>query len=291
MIRVFPRRNKWTPDDSDAYVGSPPVGYEVGDPLSDEVWVSVTFTDDIEKGKKLQAEWSEHHDTVKLGGPAFDDLGSSFVPGRFLKHGVTITSRGCPNKCPWCWVPKREGDIRELPIQRGHIVQDNNLFACRMDHIEKVFAMLRTCDQPIQFKGGIDAPRFTEEHRALIGTIKLGELWFACDADSRMNALKRVIPLLKGIPRNKRRCFVMVGFNDETIENANQRIRTVYNLGFDPFAQFYRGPNEQEHTSEWKSFCRTWARPCAYRCLLKKCKICGHKFMPETETQEHCNKC
>ena len=37
--------------------------------------------------------------------------GTEFVPGRFLAKGVTITSRGCPRRCPFCFVPGREGAL------------------------------------------------------------------------------------------------------------------------------------------------------------------------------------
>lgn len=268
MIRVFPFRTAWTPTDPLVYVGIPPDVSQ--QPKEQPVRISVVFTKDIKRGKQLKKAWSEYYDDVKVGGPAFGNPGGKFVPGRFIKRGVTITSRGCPNRCPWCHVPKREGSIRELPIKRGHIVQDNNLLACSTRHIKKVFQMLMTSDQPVKFSGGLDTRFFKKWHRRWIDQIKLGELWFACDSRSGLPRLESIVPLLKGILRRKRRCFVMVGFRNESISKAEKRIKKVYRMGFDPFAQFYSGPKAQVKTDEWKAFCRTWSRPAAFYTLMKK---------------------
>ena len=65
------------------------------------------------------------------------------MPGMYLKKGYVITSRGCPNRCWFCSVPRREGGrLRELPITEGNIVLDDNLLACSRQHIEAVFEML-----------------------------------------------------------------------------------------------------------------------------------------------------
>ena len=59
---------------------------------------------------------------VHMGGPAFNMPGGDFVPGMYLKKGYVITSRGCPNRCWFCSVPRREGGrLRELPITEGNI--------------------------------------------------------------------------------------------------------------------------------------------------------------------------
>lgn len=267
MIRVFPRRTQWTPEDEKAFIGPPPYGLRIDG--RETVRISVTFDRDRKEGERLYTLWRDHHDHVELGGPAYGDPGGEFEPGVFLKPGVTITSRGCPNRCPWCLVPKREGQIRELPIRRGHIIQDNNLLACSPTHIKKVFAMLKTVDQPVKFSGGFDPRLFNRGHADMLRNIKLGEVWFSLDSWASRGHLERSASLLKGIPRSKRRCFVLVGFNNETIEDADKRIRHAYNLRFDPFAQFYAGPGEQKKTKEWAAFCRTWSRPAAYRTLMK----------------------
>ena len=119
VLRVFPRRTKGTPTDDLAVVGPP--GLFLSD--VDEVHVSVTFTWDIEEGHRLRDVWDRFYPgRVKIGGPALGSHGDEFVPGRYLRAGYTITSRGCPNRCPWCLVPGREGRLRELnPIAPGHI--------------------------------------------------------------------------------------------------------------------------------------------------------------------------
>jgi len=93
MIRVFPRRTKWTPDDELSFVGDPPLFRPQEDlPVS----VSVTFTWDRPEGERLVKAWSELYSDVKIGGPAYGDPGGDFIPGRFIKAGAIITSRGCP---------------------------------------------------------------------------------------------------------------------------------------------------------------------------------------------------
>ena len=158
MIRIFPRRTKWTPTDDLAFVGDPPLFR----PPEMTVRISCTFTWDIQEALRLERSWSRFYSDIQIGGPAFDDPGAEFVPGRFIKYGVTITSRGCSKNCEWCLVPRREGWIRELPINNGWDVNDNNLLACSEKHVLKVFEMLRRQPEPIKFSGGLDGEIFQQ---------------------------------------------------------------------------------------------------------------------------------
>ena len=137
VIRVFPRKTKATPTDDAVRINCGP---ELWDE-ADEVHISVAFTWDIPRTEWLAKQWA-HVAPVKIGGPATGEKGGDFTPGMYLKHGYVITSRGCPNRCWFCSVPKREGDIRELPITEGWNVLDDNLLACSDEHIRGVFAML-----------------------------------------------------------------------------------------------------------------------------------------------------
>jgi len=261
MIRVFPNKTKWTPCDDLAFIGWPPLFR----PPKQPVMVSVTFTWDIDMGQRLQKAWSVYYNNVRLGGPALNDPGGEFIPGRFIKEGVTITSRGCPKHCPWCFIPKREGALRELSIQEGHIVNDNNLLACSKSHITKVFSMLRNRPKAANFKGGIDATLLCDWHRTLFDSIRVQEIWVACDTLAALQPLKKAAQILDGIPINKKRCYVMVGFNGEGLAQAESRLEKVYELGFLPFCQLYQLSNKIDYSKEWKALARKWSRPAAYR--------------------------
>ena len=116
IARVFPRRTRMSPTDPDAYFGPP----ELFMSEYSEVHVSVAFTWDIEYAKILADQWS-HVAPVKIGGPAIDGEGNGFIPGRYVKEGVTITSRGCPNQCSFCMV---KSPLKELKIHPGNNIID-----------------------------------------------------------------------------------------------------------------------------------------------------------------------
>ena len=260
MIRVFTHKTKWTPDDDLSFIGWPPLFRPDDQPVK----VSVTFKCDIELGQRLKDAWSVYYSDVQLGGPAFDDPGDEFMPGRFIKSGVTITSRGCSKRCPWCFVPKREGPIRELPIVAGNIIQDNNLLACSKSHIFKVFEMLQT-QKKVKFSGGIDSTLLKEWHRPLFDSINLYEIWLACDSWASVKPLIKAVEILNGMPINKKRCYVMIGFNGETLSQAESRLEMVYGLDLLPFCQLYQGDKKIIYDDDWKSLARKWSRPAAYR--------------------------
>jgi len=260
-IRVFARRTSFTPVDDLAFYDEPPL-FDLPDL---PVMVSVTFTWDIERGKRLAQAWAGRSHKVVLGGPAFDDEGGEFVPGMFMKQGVTITSRGCTKNCPWCFVPKREGKLRELKVKPGHIVQDNNLLACSRGHVEKVFGMLAG-QSKVQFKGGIDIDYLKPWHVELMKNIKTNEIWVACDTVAGLKKLDKAADLLSDFNIGKKRCFVLIAYNGESITEAERRCRTVYEKGFLPFAQLFRDEsNKKEYSLEWRDLARKWSRPAIYR--------------------------
>lgn len=268
IIRVFPRRTKWIPDDDLVFIGSPGLFRLVDRNIP--VKISVTFTWDVEEGKRLLRNWSRFYDNVEIGGPAFGDPGGEFTPGLFIKNGVTITSRGCNKKCPWCYVPVREKHIKEITIKDGWIVQDNNLLACSEKHIEKVFEMLSIQPRAAQFKGGLDITLLKKEHLNLFDSIRISELWFACDSEDMVPLLSRIADLFKNYPRDKKYCYVLIGFGGESLLSAENRLKTVYRLGFMPFAQLYRGNDIPHYTRDFLKLQRNWSRPAIYKSLMKE---------------------
>jgi hypothetical protein len=127
--------------------------------------------------------------------------------------------------------------------------------------------MLRAQKHPVVFSGGLDAELFREEHADLLRTIKLGEAWFACDYPGAIRHLEKVAALLPDISARKKRCYVLIGFKGERIEHASDRLETIYNLGFWPFAMLYRSPDMSKNkwSPEWRSLQKTWCRPAAFK--------------------------
>jgi len=121
IARVFPRRTNATPDDAYAFIGEPPplVPIDVT-----EVHVSCAFTWDIPRARAIEAAWHAWGYKTLLGGPAFGSLASEFEPGMYVKKGMTITSRGCIRRCPFCLVPEREGACIDCQpsIEDGELV-------------------------------------------------------------------------------------------------------------------------------------------------------------------------
>lgn len=261
IARVFPRRTNATPVDDLVFTTPPPKEL----PDIDEVHVSVAFTYDMAKAEALAGAWGKTGLPVKLGGPALNEPGGDFVPGKYLKHGYVITSRGCPNRCWFCSVPEREGGrLRELPITDGWNLLDDNLLACSERHIRAVFEMLgRQPEKPV-FTGGLEAKLLRSWHVELLRQSKARRMYFAFDTPGDYEPLVEAGKLLRdgGITKasHKAKCYVLIGYAGDTMDAAEQRLRDTWAAGFVPYAMLYK--NEAGDTdAQWRKFQRLWVRP------------------------------
>lgn len=259
IIRVFPRRTKATPTDMLAYIGGPDMFSE-----ADEVHISVAFTWDIPEAERLEKLW-RNIAPVKIGGPAMGEAGGDFEPGKYIKNGYVITSRGCPNNCWFCSVWKREGrEIRELPIRDGWNVLDDNLLACSDFHILQVFAMLKRQKEKPQFTGGLEAARLKPWHVAELRKLKPKQIFFAYDTPNDREPLYEAGKMLVdgGFTKGSHslRAYVLIGYPKDSMEDAEYRLRDCQKAGFMPMAMLYRDA-KGERDREWMRFQRQWARP------------------------------
>lgn len=261
IARVFPRRTTATPDDTLAFVNCPP---PADLPDIDEVHVSVAFTYDIPRALTLAEEWMHTSVTVRVGGPAFNMPGDEFVPGMYMKHGYVITSRGCPNRCWFCSVPRREGSLRELPVRDGWIVQDDNLLACSDEHIRKVFRMLEKQPHAPILSGGLEAARLKPWHAELMREARVSRMYFAYDTPDDLEPLIHAGRILhdNGISANSHKagCYVLIGYPSDSMEAAERRLLQTIHAGFMPYAMLYRDKDGQTN-AEWRKFQREWVRP------------------------------
>jgi len=216
---------------------------------------------------------------VKMGGPAMGTRGEEFISGRYIKSGYVITSRGCPNRCWFCSVWKREGEgIRELPISDGWNVLDDNLLACSEKHIREVFAMLERQSQPCEFTGGLEAARLRPWHVELIKKLMPSQVFFAYDTPDDLEPLIQAGKMLResgyGITRtgnmsHRMRAYVLIGYPQDTFEKAEKRLGETINAGFMPMAMLWRD-TEGKKDRGWGRFQKKWARPAI---MSKACMV------------------
>jgi len=265
ILRVFPRRTSHTPRDPLAFVGRPPLFRPAG---VSEIHVSVAFTWDKIEAARLARAWGALYPgvPVHLGGPAYGDVtASAFVPGRYVKHGVTFTTRGCNRRCPWCLVPSREGRIVEIQdFVDGHIIQDNNFLQASSAHQDRVFAMLRLQRRGADFAGGIDCRLVNARFADRLRSIRVKQLFLAADTNRALHHLERAVDHLRWLGRRKLRCYTLIGFGNDTIPKATARLEQVWRLGALPHAQLYQPDNSYiRYPMAWRALSRTWSRPAA----------------------------
>lgn len=263
IIRVYPRRTAATPIDPLVRVGVPPGLYDE----ADEVHVSVVFTWDLPVAEKLARAWA-HVAPVRIGGPATGEPGGEFVPGRYVRDGYVLTSRGCPNRCWFCSVWRREGaEVRELTITEGWNVLDDNLLACSEAHQRAVFVMLAGQKQAgyrIEFTGGLEAARLRPWHVEELSKLKPKQMFFAYDTPDDLEPLRAAGRMLLGAgwttASHVLRAYVLCGYPKDTFEDAGKRMVETIKAGFMPMAMLYRD-HAGHRDVEWMRWQRRWARP------------------------------
>lgn len=262
IARVFITKTSMTPDDELSFIDCQPPLLAL--PEIDEVHISVTFTWDMRRAEQIAKEWEACGVPVKMGGPAFNQKGGEFTPGLYVKKGMTITSRGCPNHCWFCAVPKREKGLTELPIHDGWNVLDDNLLACSDDHVEKVFKMLDRQDHRAVFTGGLEAKILKPWHAKRLKEIKAQRMYFAYDTPDDYEPLVEAGKILRAEGHRPEShsmgCYCLIGHPKDTFAEAEKRLTDIARNGFVPYAMLYRG-DDGSMDKEWRKFQREWCRP------------------------------
>ncbi|MCL2197296.1 MAG: hypothetical protein FWB80_00075 [Defluviitaleaceae bacterium] len=274
IIRVFPQRTSYTPDDNYIFVIPPKVGQAPDTkywPEHKEIHISCTFTWDKSYCEQLAHQFSGvTNKPVKLGGAAFNSPADDFIPGMYIKKNIVFTTRGCNNNCPHCCVPRLEGRIKELPIHPGNIIQDNNFLQASRAHKDKVFKMLST-QKSICFKGGLSVECINDHFINAATGLRISELWLACDTDEALPKFKIAAEKLKkaGFSRDKIRCYALVGKNRDKDE---ARLREIYHAGALPMAMLFRDFSDKKtkYDQDTEKWARSWIKLAAVKAKMEK---------------------
>ena len=189
---------------------------------------------------------------------------------QIVDAGIGFTSRGCIRKCPFCFVPKKEGvfrqdsEIKDIINPRSNIIilHDNNLTAdpyC-IDKLHEI----RDRNLIVDIDQGCDVRLMTPEiAQAMSEVHHLRSLHYAWDL---MRFEKQVIDGIKVmsrfVPASRHMCFCLVGFNT-TFEEDMYRVKKLESLGVRPYIMRY---NERRDDIRLNHFAR-WVNSFIYKAV------------------------
>lgn len=116
---------------------------------------------------------------------------------------IGYLTRGCPNHCRWCVVPRKEGDIRPYraweDIVRTDtnklVLMDNNILACKYG-IGQLDSLIGSGYQ-IDLNQGMDARLVNDRVAGIFSQLKwIRFIRFSCDQKAQIAPVKRCIELL-----------------------------------------------------------------------------------------------
>lgn len=163
-----------------------------------------------------------------------------------FKSALGFLTRGCPNKCKWCIVPKKEGNIKPnadieefIDNRKTAVLMDNNVLASEhgLGQIEKIIDLKIKVD----FNQGLDARIIAENKQVaelLSKTKWIRFIRMACDHKGQMKYIEKALQNLNEFGVKNYRIFVYMLVTD--LDDAMERAVFLRELNTSPFAQPYR---------------------------------------------------
>lgn len=187
-----------------------------------------------------------------------------------------LLTRGCPNKCSWCVVPRKEGDIRpymdvdDIAIEgrKKLVLMDNNILAAG-DYATEQLRKIIHRGYRIDFNQALDARLVTDEFARLLAQVKWIDrrIRFGCDTPRQIGECERAMALING-HGYKGEYFLYTMLNDCFDEcytrihywwERNQERRKKHLPNIYPFAQPYRDPdNPHRPIPQWQKDMAAW---------------------------------
>lgn len=185
-------------------------------------------------------------------------------------------TRGCPNKCKWCVVPRKEGHIRpymdvdEISIEGRNklVLMDNNILAAddyAVDQLEKIIKR----GYKIDFNQAIDARLVDDRFARMLAKCKwIDRIRFGCDTHAQIDECERAIGMIQSygyrgefflytmLNDNFRECYDRITYwwTRSMEKRAAHKGGLVY-----AYAQPYRDPvNPSRPIPQWQKDMAQW---------------------------------
>ena len=241
-------------------------------------------------------------DKIIKGGTGYDPLSQlpdeidrlqpdySIYPNIPKDTAYGFLTRGCPNKCRWCVVPKKEGAIRpymdvdEIAIEgrRKLVLMDNNILAAGDYCIQQLQKIIER-GYRVDFNQALDARLVTDEIAQLLAKVKWldnNRIRFGCDTHGQIAECERAMNMINRygftgqyflytmLTSDFRECYERITYwwHRTQKTRASHQGRYVY-----PHAQPYRDPNNPHHIiPQWQKDMAGWVN--------KKAHFVAHSF-------------
>ena len=175
-------------------------------------------------------------------------------------------TRGCPNRCKWCVVPRKEGDIHpymdidDITLfgeRPNAVLMDNNILASDygLGQIEKIVDR----GYRVDFNQALDARLVTPDIARLLARVKwVKRIRFGCDTPGQIAECEKAIDLIRSAGYRGEfllYCIILDDFHESyhRIRHWRDDKRII------PFAQPYRDPdNPYQRIPQWQLDLARW---------------------------------
>jgi hypothetical protein len=185
------------------------------------------------------------------------------------KTAYGFLTRGCIRKCPWCVVPRKEGnihpyqDVDEIAVdgRTNLILMDNNILAAGDYGIEQLEKIAKR-GYKVDFNQAMDARLVTDDIAALMARVKwLNYIRFGCDTPGQIKECERAIDLLRAHGYKKE--FLLFTMLHGDINECLHRVsywRGKYNWKVTCFAQPYLDfTTTHQNIPQWQKDMARWS--------------------------------
>lgn len=221
----------------------------------DKVYISCLFSWNKDAALILYYAWN---DKAEIGGTGIDPTIKlpahiELLPPDYSLYGknraVGFISRGCPRKCPWCVVPKKEGNIHrvssasEIVGDRDEAIFFDNNFLALPDYYTDL-EWLANHRIRIDFNQANDARLINKDNAELLAACN----WYANGSTIRISldtigaipAVKKALLLLSDAGMSLSRIFVFCLIGFDGLESDIERLLFLRNFDVSIFPMGYR---------------------------------------------------
>jgi hypothetical protein len=192
----------------------------------------------------------------------------SIYPQVDSKTAYGFITRGCPNKCKWCCVPEKEGnvvpyrdvdEISENGKRPNLILMDNNVLASDygLKQIEKIVEKRYRID----FNQALDARLVTDEIAQLLAKVRwLSVIRFGCDTKAQIQHCVKAMALIDSY-RERPASYLLYTIINDDIQASYERLTYFKDfrrvrLAAQPFRDLN---NPHQVIPQWQKDMARWA--------------------------------